>query len=263
MNQERAALRVAVIDDDSSFVQVFVNRMDSAGWKHRVLASAVPPDELVAMKVNAVLVDLKVMAGEGWAYLERICGFLPDLGVIVCTEGATVSQRVRGLRLGADDWISKPCHPEEAIARVEAVARRRRRHSGTQEGGPRVVGEIEIRADQFQAFVGGQSLDLTRREFELLQLLGESEGKVLEREAIYQKVWGYSMAHGDRSVDVFIRKLRNKLERRSPSFSYIHTHFGVGYRFAAEPPVVETEAPDERGPDRVGEPSTEALPASV
>ena len=93
-------------------------------------------------------------------------------------------------------------------------------------------------------------------------LLGESEGKVLEREAIYQKVWGYSMAHGDRSVDVFIRKLRNKLERRSPSFSYIHTHFGVGYRFAAEPPVVETEAPDERGPDRVGEPSTEALPAS-
>ena len=97
-----------------------------------------------------------------------------------------------------------------------------------------VAGELEIRADRFQAFVAGASLDLTRREFELLQLLAESEGQVLEREAIYQRVWGYAMAHGDRSVDVFIRKLRQKLEKRSPGWHYIHTHFGVGYRFDPE-----------------------------
>ena len=98
-----------------------------------------------------------------------------------------------------------------------------------------VVGEVEVRADQFQAFVAGVSLDLTRREFELLNLLAESEGNVLEREAIYQQVWGYAMAHGDRSVDVFVRKLRQKIEKRSPGYKYIHTHFGVGYRFSAEP----------------------------
>ena len=69
----------------------------------------------------------------------------------------------------------------------------------------------------------------------MLQLLAESPGQVLEREAIYQRVWGYAMAHGDRSVDVFIRKLRQKLEKLSPSWSYIHTHFGVGYRFDPEP----------------------------
>lgn len=263
MNQERAALRVAVIDNDSGFVQVLINRMDSAGWRHRVLASAVPPDELVAMKVNAVLVDLRVMADEGWAYLDRICGLMPDLGVVVCTSGATVSQRVRGLRIGADDWINKPCHPEEAIARIEAVVRRRRRHSGNPDAGPIVVGEIEIRPDQFQAFVAGRSLDLTRREFELLQLLADSEGQVLEREVVYQRVWGYAMAHGDRSVDVFIRKLRQKLERRSPNFSYIHTHFGIGYRFAAETPVPEADAPDKVGLDRAQETSTEVLSASV
>lgn len=262
MNQERAVLRVAVIDNDSSFVQVLVNRMDSAGWRHRVVASAIPPDELVSMKVNALLVDLRVMADESWAYLEKICGLLPDLGVIVCTSGATVSQRVRGLRIGADDWIGKPCHPEEAIARIEAVSRRRRRH-GAGEGGPVIIGELEIRADQFQAFVAGQSLDLTRREFELLQLLGESEGTVLERETIYQRVWGYSMAHGDRSVDVFIRKLRHKLERRSPNYSYIHTHFGVGYRFAAETPVPVVDPPDKGGPDRARETSVETLSVPV
>ena len=101
--------------------------------------------------------------------------------------------------------------------------------------GPLVAGELEIRADQFQAFVADGSLDLTRREFELLQLLAEAKGQVLEREAIYQRVWGYAMAHGDRSVDVFVRKLRQKLEKRSPGWRYIHTHFGVGYRFDPEP----------------------------
>ncbi|MEX0620442.1 MAG: response regulator transcription factor [Solirubrobacterales bacterium] len=263
MSQASSTLRVAVIDDDSGFIRVLTNRMNSAGWQHRVLASAVPPQELVAMKVNAVLVDISVMGEEAWSYLERICGLLPDLGVIVCTKDGTVSQRVRGLRIGADDWINKPCHPEEALARIEAVARRRRRVRTEAEQGPIVVGEIEIRVDRFQALVAGESLDLTRREFELLQLLAENEGSVMEREAIYQRVWGYAMAHGDRSVDVFIRKLRHKLEKRSPGFSYIHTHFGIGYRFAAEMPVPESTAPDKESSDRAAPQSASSLSAPV
>ena len=253
MSSGRASLRVAVIDTDSGFIRVLSNRMDSAGWQYRVLASSVPPEELVAMKVNAILFDPNVVGQAGWEYLESITGLLPDLGVIVCAHGATVSQRVRGLRIGADDWINKPCHPEEVIARIEAVVRRRRRHSSDQQVGPLVVGEIEIRADQFQAFIGSQSLDLTRREYELLQLLAQNEGKVLDREEIYQQVWGYAMAHGDRSVDVFIRKIRTKLEKRSPGYTYIHTHFGVGYRFAAESPMSTVEAVVEVGSDRATE----------
>jgi DNA-binding response OmpR family regulator len=122
------------------------------------------------------------------------------------------------------------------------VVRRRRRSRVQSDVGPLIAGELEIRPDQFQAFVGGGSLELTRREFELLQLLAEAEGSVLEREAIYQRVWGYSMAHGDRSVDVFVRKLRQKLERGSPSWRYIHTHFGIGYRFDPESLIEEEEA---------------------
>jgi DNA-binding response OmpR family regulator len=100
---------------------------------------------------------------------------------------------------------------------------------------PVVAGELEVRADQFQAFCHGRSLDLTRREFELIELLANARGRVLEREEIYQRVWGYTMARGDRSVDVFVRKLRQKIEKASPDWRYIHTHFGVGYRFAPEP----------------------------
>jgi DNA-binding response OmpR family regulator len=227
-------IRLAVIDDDSGFVTVLSKRTEAAGWQQRVLSSAISPDELVAMKLNALLLDLEVLGDEGWEYLGRICEALPDLAVVVCSGRSTVAQRVRALRLGVDDWIGKPCHPEEVMARIEAVSRRRRRTRGAAaEAGP-VVAELEIRADQFQAFVGGGSLDLTRREFELLQLLADTKGQVLEREAIYQRVWGYAMAHGDRSVDVFIRKLRQKLEKRSPGWRYIHTHFGVGYRFDPE-----------------------------
>ena len=230
-----ASIRIAVLDSDTGFLQVLSKRLEGAGWQYRVLASAVPLDAIVAMRLNAVVIDLAVLGPQGWSYLERLCARLPGLGVIVCTGQSSVAQRVRGLRLGADDWMTKPCHPEELIARVEAVVRRRKRAETRADAGPLVVGEVEIRPDQFQAFVDGVSVDLTRREFELIGLMAEAQGQVMEREEIYQRVWGYAMAHGDRSVDVFVRKLRQKLERVSPRWRYIHTHFGIGYRFAAEP----------------------------
>jgi DNA-binding response OmpR family regulator len=246
----RPIVRLAVIDNDSGFVTVLAKRADAAGWQLRVGSSAIPPQDLVAMKLNALLFDPSLLGEEGGTYLERICGLLPDLGIVVCTGRSTVAQRVRGLRLGVDDWITKPCHPEEAMARVEAVSRRHRRGRSEAQEGPTVAGELEIRPDQFQAFVlGGASLDLTRREFELLQLLAGAKGQVLEREAIYQRVWGYAMAHGDRSVDVFIRKLRQKLEKCSPGWGYIHTHFGVGYRFDPEPVGGRVEEPALPGRD--------------
>jgi DNA-binding response OmpR family regulator len=142
---------------------------------------------------------------------------------------------VRGLRGGADDWLTKPCHPEELVARVQAVLRRRRLADLPTEEATIVAGELTIRPDRFQAFIAGESVDLTRKEFELLQLLAQAEGRVLQREEIYQRVWGYTMVRGDRSVDVFVRKLRQKLDPISPDWNYLHTQFGVGYRFAAEP----------------------------
>src|SRR3954471_13173176 len=228
-------LRIAVIDTDSGFLQVFGKRLERVGWEHRVLASAVSPEQLVAMRLGALVIDLSALGPQAWDYLERVAGGLPAMGIVVCTGGSTVAQRVRALRLGADDWLAKPCHPEELIARIEAVVRRRRRAEGRVQAGPVVSGALEIRQDRFQAFVSGSSVDLTRREFELLELLSGAEGRVLEREDIYRRVWGYEMARGDRSVDVFVRKLRQKLEKASPGWRYIHTHFGVGYRFAAEP----------------------------
>ena len=211
-----STLRVAVLDRDSGFIQVLSKRLDRLAWEHRVLAGPVPSEAVVSMRLSALIVDLAVLGPQAWEWLERLCGALPELGIVVCTGPSTVAQRVRGLRLGADDWITKPCHPEEVIARVQSVVRRRRRASTRAESRPLLAGEVEIRSDRFQAFVRGGSLDLTRREFELIELLAGGEGRVLEREEIYSRLWGYTMVRGDRSVDVFVRKLRQKLERASP-----------------------------------------------
>jgi DNA-binding response OmpR family regulator len=253
-------IRLAVIDTDSGFLQVLNKRLEGLGWSHRTLASPVVADELIAMRLHALVIDLSVLGSNGWAYLEHVRNKLPGLAVIVCTGQSTVAQRVRGLRLGADDWLTKPCHPEELIARVEAVVRRGRRSESRHDAAPMVAGEVEIRRDQFQAFVGGHSVDLTRREFELITLLADAHDQVLEREEIYQRVWGYAMARGDRSVDVFVRKLRQKLEKASPGWNYIHTHFGVGYRFAPEPVTPEVDATEGEG-DRPGPASDHPRPA--
>jgi DNA-binding response OmpR family regulator len=175
-------LRLAVLDRDPGFMQVLSNRLGALGGEYRALSVPATADALVSMRLNALVLDLAVLGPGGWEYLERICSRLPGMAVIVCTGPSSVAQRVRGLRLGADAWISKPCHAEE---------------------------------------------------FEILNLLTGSD-RVLRREEIYERVWGYAMAHGDRSVDVFVRKLRQKLRTASPAWNYIHTHFGVGYRFAPE-----------------------------
>jgi DNA-binding response OmpR family regulator len=253
--RSRNRLRLAVIDRDAGFMQVLANRLDTLGWDHRSVSSAVTPEALIAMRLNALVVDLAVLGPGSWEYLERVCARLPGLAVIVCTGPSSVAQRVRGLRIGADAWVTKPCHAEELICIIEAAIRRHRRNEMPAIEASAEVGEILVRPDLYQAYANEVSLELTAREFEILYLLTQSD-RVLRREEIYERVWGYAMAHGDRSVDVFVRKLRQKLRSASPEWSYIHTHFGVGYRFAPEQDGGELDqlahSPDALEPDVVG-----------
>ena len=239
----QAPIRLGVLDADSGFVTVLAKRAEAAGWQLRHSTGAVPPRDLVAMKLNALLLDPAVAGDEAWDYMDRVASLLPDLGARRLHRpldrgpaGPRAAARDRRLdhqagppgggdRPDRSGLAPSPPHPPRG--RRRRAARRRR---------------SQIRPDRFQAFAAEVNLDLTRREFELLHLLAEERGQVLERETIYQRVWGYAMAHGDRSVDVFIRKLRQKLEKHSPSWSYIHTHFGIGYRFDPEPAgIVEEE----------------------
>jgi DNA-binding response OmpR family regulator len=211
---------------------VLERRFAAKRWDHQVIGYAADPEQLTALKIHALIVNPAIT---GLGYIEWVAERIPGVALLVCSRPAPVADRVRALRTGADDWITKPCHPEELVARIEAVLRRRRAGELPAESETIVAGELSIRPDRFDAYVRDSPAALSRKEYELLVQLAAADGRVLEREDVYQRVWGYTMARGDRSVDVFVRKLRQKLEIISPGWRYVHTHFGVGYRFAAAP----------------------------
>jgi DNA-binding response OmpR family regulator len=239
MAHDASGVRVALIDDDSGLLKLLERRFGPLRWQSEVVPYPAGPEQLAAMRLHALIIN---PALTGLEYLERLARALPGLALLVCSAPAPVADRVRALRAGADDWVTKPCHPEELVARIEAVLRRRRAGELPLEQEPLLAGELAIRPDRFDVYAGEQAASLSRKEFELLYQLAVAEGRVCEREDIYQRVWGYTMVRGDRSVDVFVRKLRNKLEKISPDWRYVHTHFGVGYRFAAEPVLGASDA---------------------
>ncbi len=127
--------------------------------------------------------------------------------------------------------------PSLSPYQTDSAATRLAVPSTTPEAGPVIVhGNLEIRPDEIQVLADGRRVGLTVREFQVFMILAEREYRVVRRSEIYGQVWGGEMKRRDRSVDVFVRKLRTKLARASPDWAYIHTHFGVGYRFAAIPP---------------------------
>jgi DNA-binding response OmpR family regulator len=228
-----APLRIAILDNDSGFLVVLAKRLERLEWSHRVLAPTVATKKIASMRLDALVIDPAVLGPRPWRWLDRLFLARPQYRVI-CTGSSTATERVRALQMGADDWLTKPCHPEELVARIEAVVGHRRR-SEPRSIEPMTVGEVEIRGDQYQAFVAGRSVGLTRREFELVELLAGAYNEIFEREVIYRRLWDPAMVGNDRTLDVFVHKLRRKLERASPRWRYIHTHWGRGYRFSAEP----------------------------
>src|SRR5438874_10307622 len=146
-------IRVALIDDDSGLVTVLDRRLQALRWDREVLSYAAGRDELAALRLHALIVN---PALTGLDYIEKIASGLPGLAVIVCSSPAPVAERVRALRGGADDWITKPCHPEELVARLEAVLRRRRAGELPVEASTIVAGELAIRPDRFDAYVDGR-----------------------------------------------------------------------------------------------------------
>src|SRR4029079_15666989 len=128
--------------------------------------------ELLSHRLSAIVVDPSVLDTDVYEFIERVGRDAPELALVIVSSDSSVRDRVRALHLGADDWISKPCHPDEVAARIEAILRRARRATSRLMTVPVVSGELEIDHSRFQAYVGDHSLDFTRREFEVLRLLG-------------------------------------------------------------------------------------------
>ncbi len=230
-----ANLRIATIDRDSAFLRALAKHIEQFEWNLIAYPGPVGAEALLGGHPHAVLLDVALLGPRWDGWIARQAAELPQLGIIVCTAGSTVRQRVRGLWAGADDWIDKPCDVDEVAARVLAIVRAQRVQLPGGVPAPLRGAELEVRPGLFDAFVAGNPAGLTRREFDVLLCLASHHGQVLDRRQLYLEVWGFTMVSGDRSVDTFIRKIRAKLLRISPGWRYIHTHKGLGYRFQGEP----------------------------
>ena len=226
--------RVAIIDRDSGFVTVLATRLRRSGWEHRIVSRAASAKAVAAIDADALVVDVSLVGARRWRWLAGLYRLAPDSRIVVCTASSTVAERVYGLRLGVADWLTKPCHPEELIARLE-VAMREPYPRERDQHRRLTIGEVELRPELYQAFVGARSLRLTRREYRLLELLSDAVHEVQPRELLYERLWGRAMDRNERAVDVVIYKLRRKLEHGSPRWRYIHTDVGTGYRLDPQP----------------------------
>lgn len=224
------AARVLVVEDDWEIASALALELAHAGYDPSLVGDG--PAALLAVDdpdLDLVVLDLGLPTLDGIEVCRRIraASFIP---ILVLTARGSVEDRVAGLDAGADDYLAKPFSLEEVMARVRSTLRRARMRD---EGERLEMAEVVLDARARRVTLAGEPVDLTPREFELLELFMRHPGVALSRERMLSEVWGYEFLGGSNVIDSFVRYLRKKLERPGHG-RLIHTIRGVGYAFRPE-----------------------------
>jgi two-component system, OmpR family, alkaline phosphatase synthesis response regulator PhoP len=226
--------RILVVDDEEDIVELIRYNLSKEGFEviparngKEALEKASPPPDLV-------ILDLMMPVMDGFDTCRRLKSHPATKGtpVVFLTASASEVDEVVGLELGGDDYIRKPISPRKLVARVKAVLRRGEHAAGDGADQPKTIiaGPLEISRSTFTVKVGKKEVFFPKKEFEILALLAGHSGRVFTREALLNTIWGTDVVVIDRTVDVHIRKIREKLGRDA---EIIETVKGVGYRFRA------------------------------
>jgi len=227
-------IKILVIDDEANIVRLVRDYLEQAGYQVFCASNAETGLHVLRREDPDLLVlDLGLPDRDGWdmTRLIRSDRQLADLPIIMLTARVDESDRIVGLELGADDYITKPFNPREVVARVRAVLRRTNAGKGT---APRRLSLADLTLDlnEHSLAVCGRMVELTPTEFELLSLFMENPGHTYTREELLEKTLGYSYEGTSRTLDSHIRNLRSKIEKDPAVPEYILTVHRIGYRFA-------------------------------
>jgi DNA-binding response OmpR family regulator len=227
--------RALVVEDDPDIVELIGHYLSADGFQVESLSDGRQAlERLRGGSHDLLILDLQLPGLDGLS----ICAELrrdkrtSALPIVMLTARGDEADRVVGLEVGADDYVVKPFSPKELVARVRALLRRADRHEPDET--PLRLGEIEIDRARHTVLARGEPVHLTAKEFALLIALVEADGRVLSRQALLERVWGYSYAEGTRTVDVHVRRLREKLPAVAARLITVKS---LGYRFARESPV--------------------------
>ncbi|MEL6186844.1 MAG: response regulator transcription factor [Myxococcota bacterium] len=222
--------RILVVEDDPSIARGLVNNLEFEGFSVQLASDGARGLELAMARVPDLMVlDVMLPRMNGFEVLREVRRLKLDCAVIMLTAKAEELDKVRGLDLGADDYVTKPFGLPELLARVRAVLRRRSNGAT-----PRVmqIGRAEIDLVARQMTVDGEDVACTRREMDLMELFLSRVGEALSREEIVTRVWGYDYEGTDRTLDNFVSRLRRKIELDPAKPRHLLTVRGVGYRMA-------------------------------
>jgi DNA-binding response OmpR family regulator len=227
--------KVLIVEDDEIIARSMSRHLAAAGFDPVWVDRGEQGVARLRFENPAVCVlDLMLPGVDGWRLIEQVRDEGIGTPIVVVSARGTEHDRVHALELGADDYLVKPFSMKELVARVRAASRRGVRPQEPAVGDPIEIEELRVDPNLVQAWVGGESVGLTPLEFRLLYALATARGRVLTRDEILQKVWGRRETHRDRTVDVYVRKIRTKIDRRAPRHAFIHTRHGVGYMLEPE-----------------------------
>ncbi len=223
---------VLVVDDDQHVVELVKLYLEKEGY--RVTAASSGVTAMAQMKSNPpdlVVLDVMLPDVDGWEVCRQVRRS-NDVPIIMLSARDQDIDKIVGLEIGADDYLTKPFEPRELMARVKAVLRRYT-HQDAGEGERAIVaGKLRVEPQKREVAVNGELVRLRPKEFDVLLELAQNPGRVLSREQLLNRVWGYDFYGGSRTVDVHIRHLREKLQAVSPdAAALIETVWSVGYRF--------------------------------
>jgi DNA-binding response OmpR family regulator len=228
--------KVLIVEDDEVIAQGMARHLGAAGFDAVWVGNG---DQGLARlryeQPDVCVLDLMLPGLDGWKLIETVRAEGIGTPVVVVSARGTEHDRVHALEIGADDYLVKPFSMKELVARVRAAARRGTRRDETPRGEPIAIEELVVDPREVQAFVDGESAGLTPTEFRLLYQLALEKGRVSTRDELLQTLWGRRESHRDRTVDVFVRRLREKIDSRASTHTFIQTRYGVGYKLEAVP----------------------------
>ncbi|MCR5674158.1 MAG: response regulator transcription factor [Lachnospiraceae bacterium] len=225
------AKRALVVDDEKAIVKGIKYSLEQDGLE---VDCAYDGDEALALArehdYDIVLLDVMLPKRDGFEVCREIRGF-SDVPVVMLTAKGDDMDKILGLEYGADDYITKPFNILEVKARIKAIMRRVAKPSGTRERGRITAGDLVIEEDARRVTSAGREVNLTGREFDVLTFLARTPGKVYSRDELLHAVWGTDYPGDARTVDVHVRRLREKLEDNPGEPRYVRTKWGSGYYF--------------------------------
>ncbi len=227
----QSSKNILVIDDDEELNGLLNTYLSKNGYNVISCLNPIEGIELALQKKpNAVILDVMMPEMDGFEVCKTIRK-KSDVPIIMLTARGDVTDRIVGLEIGADDYLPKPFEPRELDARLKTILRRYQK----QEGGIGLqFGELQLNPDKYIALLKGEQLDLSSYEFDLLLMFAKSKGRVLSRDTIMDSLHGIDWAVYDRSIDMLISRLRQKLKDDPKNPRYIKTIRGVGYIFIGE-----------------------------